>query len=292
MRKRAPYKARSLIMTLNLLVLSGCALFMPEEIARMQERTSTAARHLEDAHPEWFHTYEVDGRTMHFVEVVSTQPKPLVIFIHGSPGDWRGWTDYLTDEALTAKAHLIAVDRPGFGNSGAGKVERSLAQQSKDVAPLLDRVQKGQRVILVGHSYGGPLAARMAIDYPKKVTDVIILAGSIDPALEETKWYQYPADWRLIRWAVPSVLTVTNQEIMALKDELTTMLPLWVNIRQRVTVIQGGKDDLVPAANADFAQEKLVNAASLSMIRLPENNHFLPWNQTALVKETIVKHVH
>ena len=291
MRKRAPYKARSLIMTLNLLVLSGCSLLMPEEITRMQERTSTAARHLEDAHPEWFHTYEVDGRTMHFVEVVSTQPKPLVIFIHGSPGDWRGWTDYLTDEALTAKAHLIAVDRPGFGNSGAGKVERSLAQQSKDVAPLLDRVQKGQRVILVGHSYGGPLAARMAIDYPKKVTDVIILAGSIDPALEETKWYQYPADWRLIRWAVPSVLTVTNQEIMALKDELTTMLPLWVNIRQRVTVIQGGKDDLVPAANADFAQEKLVNAASLSMIRLPENNHFLPWNQTALVKETIVKHL-
>ena len=291
MRKRAPYKARSLIMTLHLLVLSGCSLLMPEEITRMQERTSTAARHLEDAHPEWFHTYEVDGRTMHFVEVVSPQPKPLVIFIHGSPGDWRGWTDYLTDETLTAKAHLIAVDRPGFGNSGAGKVERSLAQQSKDVAPLLDRVQKGQRVILVGHSYGGPLAARMAIDYPKKVTDVIILAGSIDPALEETKWYQYPADWRLIRWAVPSVLTVTNQEIMALKDELTTMLPLWVNIRQRVTVIQGGKDDLVPAANADFAQEKLVNAASLSMIRLPENNHFLPWNQTALVKETIVKHL-
>ncbi|MBX9726238.1 MAG: alpha/beta hydrolase [Rickettsiales bacterium] len=279
-------------MTLNLLVLSGCALFMPEEIVRMQERTSMAAKHLKDTHPEWFHTYEVDGRTMHFVEVVSRQPKPLVILIHGSPGDWRGWTDYLTDETLTAKAHLIAVDRPGFGSSGAGKVERSLAQQSKDVAPLLDRVQKGQRVILVGHSYGGPLAARMAIDYPKKVTDVIILAGSIDPALEETKWYQYPADWRLIRWAVPSVLTVTNQEIMALKEELTTMLPLWVNIRQRVTVIQGGKDDLVPAANADFAEEKLVNAASLSMIRLPETNHFLPWNQTALVKETIVKHSH
>lgn len=279
------------MLALSSLLLSGCSLFMPEEISTMQKRTTAIATQLLAEHPDWFHTYEVDGRPMHFVEVRSEKPEPLVIFIHGSPGDWRGWADYLTNDALVAKAHLIAVDRPGFGDSGKGTVERSLAQQSKALAPLLDRAHKGQRVVLVGHSYGGPLAARLAIDYPKKVTDIIILAGSIDPALEETKWYQYPADWRLIRWAVPDALVVTNQEIMALKGELTTLLPLWANIRQRVTVIQGEKDDLVPAANADFAKSMLINAASLEIIRLPENNHFLPWNQTALVKETILKHL-
>lgn len=291
MYQRLAAPAHMLLVTLSFMIVSGCSMFMSKEIADMEKRTAAAAKTIEAAHPDWFHHYEVDGRAMHFVEVSDKHAKPLVIFVHGSPGEWKGWTDYLTDNALTDNAHLIAIDRPGFGKSGGGKAERSLAQQSRDVAPLLDRASKGQRVVLVGHSYGGPLVARLAMDYPEKITDIIILAGSIDPALEETKWFQYPADWRLIRWAVPDALMVANQEIMALKPSLEDMLPLWKNIHQRVTVIQGEKDDLVPAGNADFAKEKLVNAKTLEIIRLPENNHFLPWNQTALVKETITKHL-
>lgn len=274
------------------LSLSSCSMLMPDEIVRMQARTEAIAATMKSAHPDWFQSYDVDSRPMHAVVATDTSAKPLVIFIHGSPGSWQGWADYLDDEALRAKAHLIAVDRPGFGNSGAGKVERSLAQQSKDLAPLLNRARKGQRVILVGHSYGGPLAVRLAMDHPTKVTDLILLAASVDPELEETKWYQYPADWRLIRWAVPESLVVTNQEIMALQQELTTMLPQWATLRQRVSIVHGEKDDLVPVANVDFAVKQLVNAASVEVIRLPMSNHFLPWNQTELVKETIRKHLH
>lgn len=280
-----------ILFSVMFVALCACSLFMPDEINAMQERTQTAAAVIEKEHPAWFHHYENDGRAMHYVEVKDDKAKPLVILIHGSPGNWRGWTDYLTDRSLTTNAHLIAVDRPGFGKSGPGKAERSLAQQSKNLAPLLSRAAKGQRIILVGHSYGGPLAVRLAMDNTHKITDLILLAGSIDPALEETKWYQHPADWRLIRWAVPDALVVTNQEIMALKDSLTAMLPLWQNLRQRVTVIHGERDDLVPAANANFAKEKFVHARALNIIRLPQNNHFLPWNQTTLVKETILKHV-
>lgn len=288
---RTVVMGRLCLVALSFLAVSGCSMFMPDEITAMQKRTGAAAQIISSEHPDWFHTYTVDGRTMHYVKVNDAKAKPLVIFVHGSPGDWSGWTDYLTDETLTRKAHLIAVDRPGFGGSGKGITERSLAQQSKNLAPLLAQASKGRRVILVGHSYGGPLVARIAMDYPDKVTDIIILAGSIDPAQEETKWYQYPADWRIFRWAIPEELVATNQEIMALKPELEAMLPLWPRIHQRVTVIQGEKDDLVPAANADFAEKMLVNAKPLRIIRLPENNHFLPWNQTELVKATIIKHL-
>ena len=35
-----------------------------------------------------FHTYKVDDRIMRYVEVSDSKNKPLIIFIHGSPGGW------------------------------------------------------------------------------------------------------------------------------------------------------------------------------------------------------------
>jgi pimeloyl-ACP methyl ester carboxylesterase len=272
-------------------LMSSCSLLMPPEIVEMESRTSAEALKLQRDDPAALVGYKVGTRQMRYVDVGRGPDKPLVVFIHGSPGDWRGWADYLIDSALTQRAELIAVDRPGFGGSGAGLVERSLVQQARDISPLLDKVRPGRRVVLVGHSFGGPLAVRLAMDNPGKVTDLVILAGSIDPAMEHTAWYQYPADWPVISWMLPETLVVTNREIRALKDELMAMLPLWPRVTQRVTVMQGGKDDLVPPENADFAQKMLTHATSVNIVRIPEMNHFLPWTHYAHVKAVILDHL-
>ena len=89
------------------------------------------------------------------------------------------------------------------------------------------------------------------------MNDLIVLAGSIDPNLEVTARYQYAADWPGVTALLPSSLVVANREIRALKPELEAMLPLWPKLNQRVSVLQGDKDDLVPAANVDLAQKVL-----------------------------------
>ena len=288
-RRRRPWP-RLMLLLLPWLV-SGCSLLMPPEIVEMESRTSAAAAKLQRDDPAAVVRYTVGTRQMRYVDVGRGPDKPLVVFIHGSPGDWRGWADYLVDPELTQRAELVAVDRPGFGGSGAGAVERSLVQQARAIAPLLDKAASGRRVVLVGHSFGGPLAVRLAMDNPHLVTDLVILAGSIDPAMEHTAWYQYPADWPVISWMLPDVLVVTNREIRALKDELVAMLPLWPRVTQRVTVMQGGKDDLVPPENADFAQKMLTHAKSVKIVRMPEMNHFLPWTRYAQVKASILEHL-
>src|SRR5271154_2667017 len=238
-----------------------------------------------------FHTYRVDGRIMRYVEVSDTKRKPLIIFIHGSPGGWGAWSRYLNDPDLKKQAHMIAVDRPGYGGSGKGMVELSLVEQARDIAPLLDKGIPGQRVLLVGHSFGGPVVGRLAMDYGKKITDILILAGSIDPSQERITWYQYPADWPIFTWMIPDDLLVCNREIRALKNELTNMLPLWSEVTQRVTAIQGEKDRLVPAENADFPKRVMTKARKLGVIRLPYMGHFLPWKTYDLVKSEILKHL-
>lgn len=271
--------------------LGGCKLLMPAEIRDIQSRLDQDADTFQRLHPDAFHTYTVDGRTMRFVKTGTDGTKPLVLFVHGSPGDWRAWVEFLNDPDLNSKADLVAVDRPGFGGSGAGMVERSLEQQCRDIAPLLNHAAPGQRVVLVGHSFGGPVVCRLAMDHPDQVTDLIVLAGSIDPAQEDTRWYQYMAEWPVFRWLVPQELKMANEEIMPLKGGLTTMLPLWPKIHQRVTVIQGEADTLVPPANADFAARMMTNAQPLEIIRIPRMNHFLPWKQQDLVKQQILQHL-
>ena len=264
---------------------------MPAEIRNIQRTLGAQAETVRRDHPSSFREYKVDGRTMYFVDAGTNGPVPLVLFVHGSPGEWEAWVQYLSDTDLTARAHLIAVDRPGFGGSEAGHAERSLEQQCRDIAPLLADASPGQRVVLVGHSFGGPVICRLAMDHPDKVTDLIILAGSIDPGQEQTKWYQYVAEWWVFRWLVPAELRTANREIRPLKGGLTEMLPLWPKIHQRVTVIQGLADNLVPPENADFAQRMMTNAHPLEIIRIPGMNHFLPWKQYPLVKAKILEHL-
>jgi pimeloyl-ACP methyl ester carboxylesterase len=72
-----------------------------------------------------------------------------------------------------------------------------------------------------------------------------------------------------------------------LKEELELMLPLWKTIAIPSVVIQGEEDMLVAPGNGAFADSMLVNAPH-EIIMLKNQNHFLPWNQSDLVKSTIL----
>ncbi|MEM8485897.1 MAG: alpha/beta hydrolase, partial [Bacteroidota bacterium] len=193
---------------------------------------------------------EYEGQPVHTVEIGDPE-KPTLMFVHGSPGDWGDFSRYLTSPVLLERFHMIAVTRPGYAKSGDGEHEPSLEKQAAALLHVLERRSPGAPALLVGHSFGGPVIARMAMDAPEKVASLLLLSASIDPALEDMKWYQYPAAAPPISWLIPTSLLVCNREILALEPELEAMMPLWANIRQPVTVIHGDEDKLVPVANAD-----------------------------------------
>lgn len=236
-----------------------------------------------------YHQYQFEGRTMNYVEI-GDPTLPPVVFVHGSPGSWDAFIGYMGYEPLLEKAHLISVDRPGFGKSGRGKPEKSLVKQAASIMAALACNQSGKPAVLVGHSYGGPVIAQMAVDFPEQVGSLIMIAASVDPELEETKWFQIPADWLVFSWMVPKDLRTSNREILPLRGELQKLLPRWPEIKIPVTIIQGEKDGLVPPANADFAQKQLVNA-TIDMVRKQELNHFIPWTQPQLIRVAVDHHL-
>jgi hypothetical protein len=45
----------------------------------------------------------------------------------------------------------------------------------------------------------------------------------------------------------------------------------------------------VPPGNAAYAAKKLINAAAVETIMLPEANHFIPWNRYNEIKTVLMK---
>jgi len=230
--------------------------------------------------------YEIGKQRIQYTHIGDTT-LPLVVLVHGSPGSSSAYLDYMQDSSLLEKAQLVAVDRPGFGYSNLGKAEHSLELQAKAFLPILEKYST-RKTILVGHSFGGPVIARMAMDFPDLVDGLVIVAGSIDPDLEPKEWWRKPLNWRILRWMLPKALRVCNQEILPLEGELQKMLPLWQKITVPVTVIQGEKDNLVPKGNADFAKKMLVNSEKVKIDIIEGGNHFILWSlQDKVVQEII-----
>lgn len=264
------------------LLLKGCIAMGPPK----PERVADAFRGKLAPQPvDW----SFEGRPVHAMEV-GDPALPLVVFVHGTPGDWSAFMGYLADPELQRVAHMVSVDRLGFGASAAGGIEPSLGKQAGALAPLLERDRSGRGAILVGHSLGGPVIGRMAMDFPSRVAGLVIVAGSCDPALEKRTWYQRAGMSPLIRWMVPDELDKANVEMIPLKGELEAMAPRWAEITVPVTVIQGGKDNLVPPANADFLGRVLTHAP-VTMVRPPEANHFLVWEKPELIRGALLRMV-
>ena len=236
------------------------------------------------------HQIKVNDVMMNYAEIGS-DTLPVAFFVHGSPGSWSGFMGFMKDTVLLKKVKMVSVDRIGFGESDYGYADESLVRQAQYLKPIvLKYKQMGKKIILIGHSLGGPMIARMAMDYPELIDNLIIVAGSIAPDLEPNeKWFRIPMDFTPIRVLIPASFRASNHEILYLKPELEKMLPLWKNIRQPVIVIQGGKDMFVSPKNADFAEKMLVNAKSLKVIRIDTMNHFVPWSHPQLIKKAILE---
>lgn len=217
-------------------------------------------------------TLQVLGRPVHRVQITGPGRTPIV-FVHGSPGSWRAWAHYLNAAELGAYGARIALDRPGFGGSGAGGLMLDLRAQAEVLAAALP---PGAPAILVGHSLGAPLIAWMAIDHPEKVCGGVMVAGSVAPALEAPRWYNHVADNWLAQRLVSKQMLWSNREMMVLEQQLGLLDAHWVRLRRPLIAIHGDKDPLVDPRSADYLEARAPRQW-MRVVRAPGMDHFQLW---------------
>ena len=259
-------------------MLSACA--NPAAVVKSE------AERFKTEYPDHIQKFQFQSRTLQYAWN-GDPAKPAILFIHGSPGSWEGWAHFLLDPHLKSNFHLISIDRPGYGGSGEGQTEVSVETQAEAIFEVLKFNHSARPAILVGHSFGGPVIAKIAMLHPERIGGLVFVASSVSPDLEKTKWFQTPATWWPIRVFIPNSLRVCNEEILPLKGELIKMLPDWKKITAKSVLIQGEQDTLVPPGNQDFLVQNLPKGSILKVVRIEALNHFVPWKRPDLIFDAI-----
>jgi len=202
-----------------------------------------------------------------------------IVFVHGTPGNAKGWADYLLN---TEKSRLhIALDRPGFGKSGPRNAVVSIRRQAAAVKPFLQQAES-KKAILVGHSLGASVAVQTALDHPDNVGGLLLLAGAFDPDLEEANFIQLLGTIRPLALLLPRDIENSNRELLALKRELVALADRLHKITIPISVVHGDRDPLVPYANVTYIERKFTHAP-LDVITLKNTDHFIPWHSKPTV---------
>jgi non-heme chloroperoxidase len=126
-------------------------------------------------------TLDVDGVSLYYERAGNGEP---VVFSHGIPTDYRAWSSQV--EAFSKSYSTIAYSRRyAAPNQRQGDVtDSTIGNNAADLKGLIEKLGIAP-VHLVGHSYGGFVAAYLAADHPDLVRTLILVEPAIATLLVE-----------------------------------------------------------------------------------------------------------
>ena len=197
-----------------------------------------------------------------------------VVFLHGWALGQRTYRDVI--ERIAAEGvRVIAPSLPGFGGTGPlPSSEFSLGGYAAWVDALLDSLDITERAVIVGHSFGGGVAIRLAHDHPDRARSLVLVnsiggsawrSGSgITSIAERPLWdwgLHFPADVWPIRQAtrvlpviaedlVPNLLRNPRSLVkvagLARRADLRAELETLRDRGMPVTIIWAERDGVIP----------------------------------------------
>jgi proline iminopeptidase len=115
-----------------------------------------------------------------YVQTFGTPGHPAVVFIHGGPGYNAGSFEIGTAQLLADKGlYVITYDQRGAGRSAAVKGAFTFAEATADIDSIL-RARTIHKAVLIGHSFGGLIAVRTALDYPDRIRGIVLVGAPLD----------------------------------------------------------------------------------------------------------------
>jgi long-chain acyl-CoA synthetase len=110
------------------------------------------------------------------IDVAPECPRNTFVFLHGFGGGASQW-QYQIDH-FGAENRCIAPDLRGHGRSTAPASGYNMVQILADIHTALEQLQANEKIILVGHSFGGAVASEYAAAFPEQVKRLVLIAAA------------------------------------------------------------------------------------------------------------------
>ena len=189
-----------------------------------------------------------------------------IVIITGTPS----WSEYWapTIAGLPQSREMIVADRPGFRTSEPEDAVRDIAKQADALSPMLE-ARPGQRVLLVGQSFGAPVATLMASRYPDRV-DAVVLVSAYFGDRGPTARRMFGLG-RLVHGVLPRDLRNSISEVSSQGPQLPSVWEAFRGLQQPVVFIHGDDDTFVPLE----ADRRIASEYGRTLITVPGGDHFL-----------------
>ena len=211
---------------------------------------------------------------------------PALVFVHCggcNRGFWDGQMAY-----FAAKHRVVALDLAGHGQSGGGRKDWTMAAFGQDVVSVVEALGL-KRVVLIGHSLGGPAVLEAARHMPGRVAGLVLVDSWVDfeqrlPAEEVEKYVSaLQADYR-------ATTTATLSQYF-----FSASTPEPVKARVLETVLSGPQEIGVAVTRSSMAYEPLpalreikapicAISSDLFPTNLEGNRKYVPSYQAAIMK--------
>ncbi|HUO12298.1 MAG TPA: alpha/beta hydrolase [Caulobacteraceae bacterium] len=198
-------------------------------------------------------------------------PSPLkIVVIPGAPSWAEYWAPVLA--ALPLDREMVVVDRPGFAASEPATCVPDIRLQAIALSPLLTAAP-GQKILLVGQSYGAAIATVMAARSPKSLAGVVLLSSYLgEPG--PTAQFLVNLGLRALD-LVPRDLRNAILEVSGQGAQLVHMRQALKHLNVPVHVIHGDADDFAPIELAEKLVAETRSRIPMRFWKMPGANHFL-----------------
>lgn len=194
-----------------------------------------------------------------------------IVFLHGWQTDCRSFmplVGYLKDY------RLFLVDLPGFGKSQLLPDSFSSLDYADEIVNWI-KSKKLNKVILIGHSFGGKIASIIASQNPKLIQNLVLFANSGIP--HPKKYYKYThlipgflrnlfrpflagGDYKQAGKLLPVFKTIVKEDLR----------PVFAEIKTPTLIIWGKNDEELPAEDG----KKINSLIKKSRLMIVDGGHF------------------
>jgi pimeloyl-ACP methyl ester carboxylesterase len=153
-----------------------------------------------------------DGRELRYV--TGGAAGPLVVLECGLGNTAGTWV--AVQRALSAHCRTVSYDRAGLGGSDPAPGPRGLPHLAADLTALLETLDVREPVVLVGHSWGGPLVRLAAETRPDLVRAMVL----VDPTFAAARKYLRGTRLLHARWHLAARLGLRTRLLRIYRDGL------------------------------------------------------------------------
>lgn len=161
------------------------------------------------AYPPVVTFVDVGGFDMHVVHVPrpAEADLPPLVFVHGASGNLR---DQMLPfrKQFEGRAEMLFIDRPGHGWSERGGHENDTPDGQARALAAAMKAAGIERAIVVGHSFGGAIAASFALEFPHMTAGLVFLAPATHPWPGGVAWYYHVTAAPVVGWVFANTLAV------------------------------------------------------------------------------------